>query len=120
MTNVRRETAKSFINIFFCQALHSSKDAMQNEFQPKLLDGEIEAARAKNVSLYIAQKKKTVKGQKIPQDKLGTLIITNFRLSFTLFDGANTAVSYIYYFSPLYLSFFYLIYRMSHIKKTTF
>lgn len=67
---------------------------MQNVFQPKLLDGEIEAARAKNVSLYIAQKKKTIKGQKIQQDKLGTLIITNFRLSFTLFDGADAAVSY--------------------------
>lgn len=74
------------------QALNSSKDAMQNEFQPKLLDGEIEAARAKNVSLYIAQKKKAIKGQKIQEEKLGTLIITNFRLSFTLFDGADTAV----------------------------
>ncbi|XP_063708687.1 myotubularin-related protein 10 [Culicoides brevitarsis] len=76
------------------EALNSSKDAMQNEFQPKLLEGEIEAARAKNVSLYIAQKKKTVKGQKIQEEKLGTLIITNFRLSFTLFDGSLEDVAY--------------------------
>uniref|UniRef100_A0A336MA07 CSON014244 protein n=1 Tax=Culicoides sonorensis TaxID=179676 RepID=A0A336MA07_CULSO len=73
------------------EALNTSKDVMQNDFQPKLLDGEIEAARAKNVSLYIAQKKKAVKCRIIQEEKLGTLIITNFRLSFTLFDGADTA-----------------------------
>lgn len=91
---------------------------MQNAFKPKLLDGEIEAARAKNVSLYVAQKKKSVKGQKIQEEKLGTLIITNFRLSFTLFDGADTAVRRFSCYQFFCLLKFNVFYRMSPIRRT--
>lgn len=58
--------------------------------EPKLLEGEIEAARANNVSLYIAQKKGNTKGH---FERTGVLIITNFRLSFTIFGNTNADTS---------------------------
>lgn len=52
--------------------------------------GEIEAARVKNVHLYVAQKIKAQskkKKSKLNQSsRIGLLIITNFRLSFVAFD----------------------------------
>lgn len=51
--------------------------------------GELEAARATNVNLYIAQKiKAQSKKKKAPpnQKRVGLLIITNFRLCFVVFD----------------------------------
>lgn len=55
------------------------------------LAGELEAARATNVNLYIAQKiKAQSKKKKIPQNqklkRVGLLIITNFRLCFVVFE----------------------------------
>ena len=54
--------------------------------------GEIEAARAQNVSLYISQQtKRLAKKNYQKEDKLGLLLITNFRLSFTsLMDNDKT------------------------------
>lgn len=53
--------------------------------------GELEAARATNVNLYIAQKiKAQSKKKKIPPNqkhkRVGLLIITNFRLCFVVFE----------------------------------
>lgn len=44
-------------------------------------------ARARRVSLYVEELKSTKKkGDEAENEKLGTLIITNFRVLFTLFD----------------------------------
>jgi hypothetical protein len=55
--------------------------------------GEIEAARAKNVHLYVAQKiearSKKKKSTQSQNKRTGLLIITNFRLSFVVFDEKN-------------------------------
>lgn len=62
----------------------------------KLLPGEIEVARAKRVLLYVEELKSPKKETSYEFEKLGTLIITNFRLSFTLFDTGvhSSEVSY--------------------------
>jgi hypothetical protein len=54
-----------------------------------LILGELEAARASNVNLYIAQKIKAQSKKKKPppsQKHVGLLIITNFRLCFVEFE----------------------------------
>lgn len=51
--------------------------------------GELEAARATNVNLFIAQKiKSQSKKKKAPpnQKRVGLLIITNFRLCFVVYE----------------------------------
>jgi hypothetical protein len=56
------------------------------------ITGELEVARAKNVTLYIAQKIKaqTKKVQKPPiKKRIGLLIITNFRLCFVALDDRS-------------------------------
>lgn len=55
----------------------------------EIFAGELEAARATNVNLYIAQKIKAQSKKKtaLPnQKRVGLLIITNFRLCFVVFD----------------------------------
>jgi hypothetical protein len=58
-------------------------------FKSFSLLGELEAARATNVSLYVAQKIKAQSKKKKPppsQKHVGLLIITNFRLYFVEFE----------------------------------
>uniref|UniRef100_A0A182PPU5 Myotubularin phosphatase domain-containing protein n=1 Tax=Anopheles epiroticus TaxID=199890 RepID=A0A182PPU5_9DIPT len=52
---------------------------VNNDYKPKLLSGELEAARANNVCMYIAS---FLKDGKVYGEKTGILLITNFRLSF--------------------------------------
>lgn len=81
--------------IFLLQALNRSDNASEQHFNLKLLPGEIEVARARRVNLYVEELKEAKKSVAAADEKLGTLIITNFRVSFTLFDNAlTTEVSY--------------------------
>lgn len=61
---------------------------INNFFISPTRSGELEAARATNVNLYIAQKIKSQKKKKAPpnQKRVGLLIITNFRLCFIVFE----------------------------------
>uniref|UniRef100_A0A182QGP7 Myotubularin phosphatase domain-containing protein n=1 Tax=Anopheles farauti TaxID=69004 RepID=A0A182QGP7_9DIPT len=64
---------------------------VSNDFKPKLLSGEIEAARANNVCMYIAS---YMKDGKVYGEKTGTLLITNFRLSFVSLDMDDDQISF--------------------------
>lgn len=61
-----------------------------DDFKPKLLTGEIEAARVNNVCMYTTH---CVKDNKYIDEKEGALIITNFRLSFLCIESENEEVS---------------------------
>uniref|UniRef100_A0A182S7H7 GRAM domain-containing protein n=1 Tax=Anopheles maculatus TaxID=74869 RepID=A0A182S7H7_9DIPT len=56
---------------------------VNDDYKPKLLSGELEAARANNVCMYIAS---YLKDGKVFGEKTGILLITNFRLSFVSLD----------------------------------
>uniref|UniRef100_A0A2M4AEY2 Myotubularin phosphatase domain-containing protein n=1 Tax=Anopheles triannulatus TaxID=58253 RepID=A0A2M4AEY2_9DIPT len=56
---------------------------LTEDYKPKLLTGEIEAARANHVSMYTAS---FVKDGKVFSERQGILMITNFRLSFVFVD----------------------------------
>jgi hypothetical protein len=85
----------NFLLVTYTQALNESEDAVQKDFQPKLHTGEIEAARAQNVSLYVSQQTKRItKRNYAKEDKLGLLLITNFRLSFTPIADDNRKKTY--------------------------
>uniref|UniRef100_A0A182JS99 Myotubularin phosphatase domain-containing protein n=1 Tax=Anopheles christyi TaxID=43041 RepID=A0A182JS99_9DIPT len=56
---------------------------VNDDYKPKLLSGELEAARANNVCMYIAS---YLKDGKVYGEKTGILLITNFRLSFVSLD----------------------------------
>lgn len=71
--------------------IRSVAEKINKYFRP-LPVGEIEAARATNVNLYIAQKiKAQSKKKKAPpnQKRVGLLIITNFRLCFVVYEEHN-------------------------------
>uniref|UniRef100_A0A2M4BG68 Myotubularin phosphatase domain-containing protein n=1 Tax=Anopheles marajoara TaxID=58244 RepID=A0A2M4BG68_9DIPT len=56
---------------------------LTEDYKPKLLSGEIEAARANHVCMYTAS---FVKDGKVLSERKGILMITNFRLSFVFVD----------------------------------
>uniref|UniRef100_A0A182VSS7 Myotubularin phosphatase domain-containing protein n=1 Tax=Anopheles minimus TaxID=112268 RepID=A0A182VSS7_9DIPT len=59
------------------------ENLVNDDYKPKLLSGELEAARANNVCMYIAS---YLKDGKVYGEKTGILLITNFRLSFVSLD----------------------------------
>ncbi|XP_053675597.1 myotubularin-related protein 10 [Anopheles nili] len=61
----------------------ADENFINNDYKPKLLSGEIEAARANNVCMYISS---FVKDGKVFGERIGILLITNFRLSFVSLD----------------------------------
>ncbi|CAH1717789.1 unnamed protein product [Chironomus riparius] len=85
-------TTKIFANIVTGESIETAEDA--NNYDPSFHHGELEVARAKNVTMYIAQKIKaqTKKVQKLPNKKrIGLLIITNFRLCFVALDDKSSS-----------------------------
>uniref|UniRef100_A0A182MTC7 Myotubularin phosphatase domain-containing protein n=1 Tax=Anopheles culicifacies TaxID=139723 RepID=A0A182MTC7_9DIPT len=72
--------------IFFSHAFPlqvPEENFVNDDYNPKLLSGELEAARANNVCMYIAS---YLKDGKVYGEKTGILLITNFRLSFISLD----------------------------------
>uniref|UniRef100_A0A182YN08 Myotubularin phosphatase domain-containing protein n=1 Tax=Anopheles stephensi TaxID=30069 RepID=A0A182YN08_ANOST len=63
---------------------------VNDDYKPKLLSGELEAARANNVCMYIAS---YLKDGKVCGEKTGILLITNFRLSFVSLDMEDEQAS---------------------------
>lgn len=61
-----------------------------DEFKPKLLSGEIEAARVNNVCMYTTH---CIKDNKNIDEKEGAIIITNFRLSFLCIESEAEELS---------------------------
>ncbi|XP_070506241.1 myotubularin-related protein 10-B isoform X2 [Chironomus tepperi] len=79
-----------FTRIVTGESIETAEDA--TFYDPEFLHGELEVARAKNVTMYIAQKIKaqTKKAQKPPNKKrMGLLIITNFRLCFVALEESH-------------------------------
>ncbi|XP_035909354.1 myotubularin-related protein 10-B [Anopheles stephensi] len=64
---------------------------VNDDYKPKLLSGELEAARANNVCMYIAS---YLKDGKVCGEKTGILLITNFRLSFVSLDMEDEQLSF--------------------------
>ncbi|XP_050076191.1 myotubularin-related protein 10-B [Anopheles maculipalpis] len=64
---------------------------VNDDYKPKLLSGELEAARANNVCMYIAS---YLKDGKVFGEKTGILLITNFRLSFVSLDMDDEQLSF--------------------------
>ncbi|XP_053664363.1 myotubularin-related protein 10-B [Anopheles marshallii] len=64
---------------------------VNDDYKPKLLSGELEAARANNVCMYIAS---YLKDGKVYGEKTGILLITNFRLSFISLDMEDEQLSF--------------------------
>lgn len=63
---------------------------LSDEFTPKLLSGEIEAARVNNVCMYTTH---CIKDNKYIDEKEGVLVITNFRLSFLCIESESEELS---------------------------
>ncbi|EAT38271.1 AAEL009815-PA [Aedes aegypti] len=61
-----------------------------DEFKPKLLSGELEAARVNNVCMYTTH---CIKDNKNIDEKEGAIIITNFRLSFLCIENDSEELS---------------------------
>nr|XP_040239839.2 myotubularin-related protein 10-B [Anopheles coluzzii] len=64
---------------------------VNDDYKPKLLSGELEAARANNVCMYITS---YLKDGKVCGEKMGILLITNFRLSFVSLDMDDDQLSF--------------------------
>ncbi|XP_052867794.1 myotubularin-related protein 10-B isoform X1 [Anopheles cruzii] len=64
---------------------------VNHDYKPKLLSGEIEAARANNVCMYVGP---YIKDGTISGERTGTLLITNFRLSFVSVEIEDEQVSF--------------------------
>lgn len=88
MTERRNKTQESFTS--YVNQI-GDDNCVNNDYKPKLLTGEIEAARANNVCMYTSS---YVKDGKVIGERMGILLITNFRLSFVSRDMENEQLSF--------------------------
>uniref|UniRef100_A0AAG5DF19 Myotubularin phosphatase domain-containing protein n=1 Tax=Anopheles atroparvus TaxID=41427 RepID=A0AAG5DF19_ANOAO len=83
--NRTQESFTSYVNQI------GDDNCVNSDYKPKLLTGEIEAARANNVCMYTSS---YVKDGKVVGERMGILLITNFRLSFVSLDTEDEQLSF--------------------------
>lgn len=86
MAEIKTKSKKNFTSYLDSEALNGSEQVILN---PKLLSGELEVARARNVLLF-SPTSKIKDDNGIP----GVLVITNFKLSFLSFDDSDASSVY--------------------------